>query len=108
MNREQVVLEGRDGTSKATLQAPHLADPSSQPTSKYLTSRQLADYLGFGGKTPQCSANKFIQRNGLRRYWRSSVVALVLRADVDRVLEGKARRDAHAVQAAATGGRNAT
>lgn len=90
MNREQVVLEGRNASPKAPLKSPNLADAPLQAPPEFLTSRQLAAYLGYGGKTPECSANKFTQRHGLRRYWRSQRVALVRRVDVDRVLQGKA------------------
>lgn len=89
MNREEVVIERGHRAPKPTLQPADLADAAGEAAPKYLTSRQLAAYLGFRGKTPECSANKFVKRHGLRRYWRSQRAALVLRADVDRVLEGK-------------------
>lgn len=88
MNRQDVILERGHRAPKPALQAPDLRDAPLEPAPKFLTSRELAAYLRYGGKTPECSANKFTKRHGLRRYWRNRT-ALVLRADVDAVLEGR-------------------
>ena len=54
---------------------------------RYMTTRELAEFLRYVGANAQCSAQKFIKRNGLRRYWRGRSV-LVKRADVDDVIAG--------------------
>lgn len=59
------------------------------PLPEYLTTRELADYLGYRGKRRQGAAQKFIARAGIRRYWRSARVSLVKRADVDAVVAGR-------------------
>ena len=56
--------------------------------SRYLTTRELAEYLRYVGANAQCSAQKFIKRHGLRRYWRGRSV-LVMRADVEDVIAGR-------------------
>lgn len=56
--------------------------------SRYLTTRELAEELRYVGANAQNSAQKFIKRNGLRRYWRGRCV-LVKRADVDDALAGR-------------------
>lgn len=58
--------------------------------SPYLTTRDLAAYLCYRGRRTQGAAQKFIARNGLRRYWRGRCV-LVKRSDVDAVLAGQRR-----------------
>jgi hypothetical protein len=88
MHREDVIFERGHRTPKSALQAADLRDAPLETAPKFLTSRELAAYLRYGGKTPECSANKFTKRHGLRRYWRNRT-ALVMRADVDAVLEGR-------------------
>lgn len=56
--------------------------------SGFLTTRELAVELRYVGPNAQCSAQKFIKRNGLRRYWRGRAV-LVKRADVEDVIAGR-------------------
>lgn len=89
MNREEVVLERRHRATQPALQPPDLGDAPLEAPSEYLTSRQLARLLGYRGESAQSSANKFTKRHGLRRYWRSAQVALVRRADVEAVLQGR-------------------
>jgi hypothetical protein len=72
---------------------PEPDEPLFPPLPVYLTTMQLADYLGYVGQHRQCSAQKFIRRRGLRRYWRSGRVVLVKRADVDNMLAGRAKGD---------------
>lgn len=60
----------------------------AMPLSRFLTTRELAIELRYAGPNAQCSAQKFIKRNGLRRYWRGRVV-LVRRADVEDVIAGQ-------------------
>lgn len=105
MNRREVIGQGRARAPQAPLQAPDLDDAPLETLPRYLTTRELAAYLNYTGKRAQGAAQKFVKRHGLRRRWRSRCVALVLRADVDAVLEG---RVPHASHVDATEGRNAT
>lgn len=59
---------------------------STEP--RYFTTRELADELRYVGANAQCSAQKFVKRHGLRRYWRGRVV-LVKRDDVEDVIAGR-------------------
>lgn len=86
MSPKRVVQRGV-GAREASFEAPDLARAAGE----YLTTRELAAYLGYRGKRAQGAAQKFVARAGLRRYWRSARVSLVRRADVDAVLAGKAR-----------------
>lgn len=54
----------------------------------YMTTPELAEYLRFTGPNGYIAANKWIARNGVRRYWRGRA-ALVKRSDVDAVLAGE-------------------
>lgn len=89
MNRREVIRQGRAGAPQAPLQAPDLDDAPLETLPRYLTTRELAAYLGYTGKRAQGAAQKFVKRHGLRRRWRSQCVVLVLRADVDAVLDGR-------------------
>ena len=66
--------------------------PRTAPLPKLLTTRELAVYLGYRGPHAQTSAQRFVQRNGMRRYWRSARVSMVKLADVDDILSGRAVR----------------
>ena len=65
---------------------------SNTAEARYFTTRELADELRYVGANAQCSAQKFIKRHGLRRFWRGRVV-LVRRADVENVIAGRVRTD---------------
>ena len=54
----------------------------------YMTTPELAEYLRYLGPNGHIAANKWIARNGVRRYWRGRA-ALVKQADVDAVLAGE-------------------
>lgn len=54
----------------------------------YMTTPELAEYLRFIGPNGYIAANKWIARNGVRRYWRGKA-ALVKQAEVDAVLAGE-------------------
>jgi hypothetical protein len=58
----------------------------------HLTMRALAAYLGYEGQYAVDSAQRFVARHGLRRYWRSARCAMVARADVDAVMAGQSAR----------------
>lgn len=51
----------------------------------YMTTPELADHLRFKGPNGYIAANKWITRNGVRRYWRGKA-ALVKLAEVEAVL----------------------
>lgn len=52
----------------------------------FLTTKALADYLGYTGKFAVDSAQRFVARHGIRKHYRSAHCVLVRRADVDHVL----------------------
>jgi hypothetical protein len=57
-------------------------------TNGYLTIRQAADYLGYQGKAKREAARKFVERNGVPKFWRGKAW-LVKPQDLDRVLNGQ-------------------
>jgi hypothetical protein len=57
-------------------------------TGELMTLRQVGEYLAYEPKRARESARKFVERNGLRRFWRGGAW-LVRRADVDAVIEGR-------------------
>ena len=56
--------------------------------SNYLTLRQAADYLGYSGKAKREAARKFVERNGVPKWWRGRAW-LVKPEDLDRALRGE-------------------
>jgi hypothetical protein len=81
--------ERREALAGRVADAPEPHEALFAPLPEYLTTRQLAEYLGYAGKRRKGAAQKFIDRKGLRRYWRSARVSMVRRADVDAVLAGR-------------------
>lgn len=55
----------------------------------YLTTAELASYLGYEGKRKQGAAQKWIARTGIRCHWRSERCKLVKRSDVDAIVSGQ-------------------
>lgn len=89
MNGLEVVGQRRARATQAPLEPPDLGDAPSEATPRWLTTRQLAAYLGYTGKRAQGAAQKFVKRHWLRRRWRSQRVSLVDRLEVDAVIEGR-------------------
>ena len=55
---------------------------------RYLTVRELAEYLRYRGPHAPRQARRWIDDKGVSKHYRSAQCLLVKRSDVDRALEG--------------------